>query len=124
MTEIKLYKQGNVQFVFGNGLKVSAYVGYGSYSDSTARKMWESSGYDLRFNKYAYDKNGGITSPTVEYAVIRECDEAWLTHHFSGDNYDDVVGYKQVDEFLDVVARVRTMTKEEVDALEPREKDY
>lgn len=117
-TQIVLVKQGNVQFEFDNGLKVSGFIGYGSYSDSTAvSKQWDRG---VTWSK----EPENIMSPNVEYAVFFTDGGAWRTHCFTDTRGDDVAGRRSIEEFLDVVNAVRKLTKEEAEALPPRKDDY
>lgn len=108
MSQIVITKQGNVQFEFDNGLKVSGFIGYGSYSDSNAKPPYFERQLD------------SIVSPNVEYAVFFADGGAWRTHCFTDTCGDDVADRRSIEEFLDVVDAVRKLTKEEADALPQR----
>jgi hypothetical protein len=117
-SSIRILLQGNVQFKFDNGLIVSIYIGDGSYSHSTA-KLGDT--IDRIRNP---PRVTGISSD-AEVAVFVEGEmpwgiAMWVTHHFA-DCGDDVAGYRPIDEVLGILAHARTMTREEVAALTPRE---
>lgn len=111
MTELVLTLHGNVQLYFENGIAVSANIGIGSYSHSTGR--------DRGFRS---DVSERIKSSDLEIGIWRgpgNADREWLTHHFIDTGGDQVAGYVPVDDLLDIVARARAMTSDEVATLKP-----
>lgn len=117
-TSLRLLLQGNAQFKFDNGLIVSIYIGDGSYSHSTAK---------LGDTLARIQKPPRVTGISIdaEIAVFVEGEmpwgnAMWVTHHFTDCEGDDVAGYRSIDEVLDILARARTMTRDEVMALAPQ----
>ena len=100
---IRINNAKGFHLTFDNGLTISVQIGHGNYCDNY---NLISDFYNLRVSQC------DIQSKNAEVAIWDETGK-WLTSNFIGD--DDVIGYLDVNQIVDLINKVKNYSKEESD---------